>query len=76
MCNECRLSFTSGGDVIWVDDDEELHCLDGPAMITRYYGAVYCCHGQRHRVGGPARIWPSGTVEYWENGKFVRDAHV
>ena len=29
-------------------------------------------NGKTHREDGPAKIWPNGSKEWWENDKFIK----
>ena len=62
----------SGSVQIYIKDGQK-HREKGPAEINNKAGyQAWFCKGQKHRKGGPAVIYQNGTVEYWENGKFLR----
>jgi hypothetical protein len=72
MNTECRVVKQQ-----WTDENGKLHRLDGPALITKYYGGDYdgdCkeqwyIHGQLHRDNGPAVINSGGFKEWYIHGK-------
>jgi hypothetical protein len=55
---------------------EQVIDTDGQVLskFTWNNGDIYYTNTkvQRHRIGGPARIWSSGTQEYCVNGKTHR----
>jgi hypothetical protein len=54
-------------DRAWIQNDN-LHRLDGPAVVnTNGYTAWYV-NGQKHRTDGYAVIGADGTQEYWVKG--------
>jgi hypothetical protein len=65
--------FTSpDGNIYYMDDQDRLHRLDGPAIIYPNGYKVYYQHGIIHRLGGPARIYSDGQHAYYQNGRLHR----
>ncbi len=73
---------------VWAGDPDGLYCLihNDPAYQVLYQVAGEtppCClrkaikwtdgDGRLHRDGGPARVWPSGTQEWYQHGECHRD---
>jgi len=53
------------------------HRPNGPAVIGRDGTKEYFIKGIRHRGDGkPAVIYPDGRLEYWENGKLIKNDKV
>ena len=66
--------YCSEGNIIYLNDDGELHRLDGPALIDAGTGyEAWFNNGKFHRDGGPARKCVEGTLEWWENGGIHKD---
>lgn len=49
---------------------------DGQVLTKVTVGDIFIEYhnsgGERHRIGGPARIWSDGSQSYWVNGKLHR----
>ena len=73
---------------VWAGEPDGPYCLihSDPAyqVLCQLAGETLpCClkkdaiwrdeHGLRHRDDGPARIWPSGTQEWWQHGELHRE---
>ena len=73
--------YSSQGAYIRLEDDGEyhvvdgqLHCSDGPAILSADGTLQWWINGERHRADGPAIIWPSGYVRwYWKGTNLVID---
>lgn len=61
----------SDNSITWLDSNGKPH-RDGdmPTYIETNGYMQYCNHGEFHRIGGPACIWPNGREEYWIDGKY------
>ena len=59
----------SDGTKRWYNEEGQLHCEYGPAVIESDGYIAYYQDDKLHRLDGPAIIYPNGTVEYWVNGK-------
>jgi len=55
----------------WYNSDGELHRSILPAVIQPGFQAYYA-NGEAHRIGGPAKIWEDGDVEWFVNGRLHR----
>ena len=53
----------------WFNEDGQLHCRDGPAIIHPDGSEMWYQNGQLHREDGPAVIWEDGEKEWWIEGK-------
>lgn len=56
---------TMVGSLIWQNEDDELHRLDGPAIIRKDGTKLWYQNGKPHRVGGPACVGPRGRGQRW-----------
>ena len=45
-----------------------LHNPYGPSLIYKHGKKIYHIENERHRLNGPAVIWPSGYEEYYIKG--------
>lgn len=53
--------------------NNNLHRVDGPAIVDKHLGNEYWQYGLRHRTDGPAVIHKNGRLEYWQNGQLHRN---
>jgi hypothetical protein len=62
------------GAWIWRDahDNNQLHRVDGPAVIRPDGRQYWLLHGQYHRVGGPAVIYSDGGQYWYQHGVLHR----
>jgi hypothetical protein len=74
IAGKCKkMMATNGYITLKFDDKGKLHCVDGPALVSKNPddGTItteYYQHGKLHRNDRPAKI--EGTcVEYFQNGK-------
>ena len=51
-----------------VNEDGEIHRLDGPAIIREDGTMEWWKNGILHREDGPAIIYPNGNMEWYSNG--------
>lgn len=58
--------------VYWVNDKEQLHREDGPAVEYANGTKEWCINGKLHRENGPAVEYANGTKQWWVNGTFIR----
>jgi hypothetical protein len=59
--------------ISYFNDDNQLHRLDGPALINKNPGPgnmkeAYIVNGAYHREDGPAIIWGDGDRWFYLNG--------
>jgi len=67
------------GDSYWVDEDDNYHREDGPAVI--YHGGhgwyheaeAWYKHGELHREGGPAVVGQDGAKFWYRDGQRHRE---
>ncbi len=55
----------------YLDENGQLHKLDGPALIYVNGDKSWYKHGRRHRIDGPAIEWKKVVEWYFEGKKFV-----
>ena len=56
----------------YINANEELHRLDGPAVEWANGTKEWWINGQRHRIDGPAIEYADGTKSWWIDGKLHR----
>ena len=56
--------ISSNGTKRWYNEHDQLHRIDGPAIIWSDGGADWYINGSRHRTDGPAVIGSDGD-QYW-----------
>ena len=66
-CEPKHIIRTDGRQEWRVDD--QLHRLDGPAVVGADGYTEYHLNGLLHRQDGPAVVWPNGSQEWWLNGQ-------
>jgi len=60
------------GDIVYYRKNTNIyHNPYGPAVICKNTYKEYYINGKCHRLDGPARIWATGTEEYWINHKYL-----
>lgn len=67
-----RKVVDSSGNILYFNNDNQLHRVHGPAVINCVGTEYWCCYGIKHRIGGPAVMWRNGNKEWWENGRYIR----
>lgn len=60
---QLRKEVNEYGTIRYFNKDNYLHREFGPAVISSNYQSWFL-NGKRHRLDGPARIYPSGVI-YW-----------
>ena len=50
------------------NENEELHCVDGPAVVRADGYRAWYLNGKLHCTDGPAVVWPDGSCEWWVDG--------
>jgi hypothetical protein len=55
--------------MIYFNEEEQPHRIDGPAIECEDGHKEYWVNGKLHRIDGPAIEWPYGDKEYWVNGE-------
>jgi hypothetical protein len=63
-----RKEVFGDGTVVWTDQQDRFHRIDGPAIVYSTGGECWYKHGIPHRVDGPASTSPYGPDEYWVHG--------
>ena len=63
----------SDGTKIWLNNDGQLHRLEGPVSIWAN-GEVWYQNDKRHRLDGPAVEFANGTSSYWINDQQLTKA--
>jgi len=63
--------YRGGVAVLWVDDDDKTHRLDGPAYEEKNGMKSWSVHGTKHRENGPAHM-VYGHKAWFYNGKLHR----
>ena len=59
------------GNLGWYQNGELHRDGDKPAVIGRDGDLIWYKNGQRHRICGPSRIYASGRLKWWINGKDI-----
>ena len=59
------------GTEIYLNDKNEVHREDGPAVIQPNGSQEWWVNGVRHRLDGPAEIRGNGYMAWWVNGQEV-----
>ena len=62
----------NNGDIHWINEKEELHREDGPAIERKDGTNIWYLNDKRHRIDGPAYDVPLGT-SWWINGEHHRE---
>jgi hypothetical protein len=62
------------GSIIFCDDNSEVHCDNGPAVIHPSGTREWWIHGKRHRIDGPAIINCHGRKEWWYEGELISES--
>jgi hypothetical protein len=65
------LHVNKWGDVQWVNQRDEFHRDDGPAVIHSNGSLLWYKNGRLHREGGPAVIRRDGSIGWFRNGRRV-----
>lgn len=55
------------------NDNNQLHCEDGPAVVYPNKAQHWYINGERHRVDGPAITKGNGDYSWWLDGKLHRE---
>jgi hypothetical protein len=58
-------------EIQYLNEDNEYHRLDGPAIEYSDGDKYWYKNDERHREDGPAREYYEGDKEYWYNDKFI-----
>jgi len=67
-----KVEIHDNGTVIYFNQDDKLHRLDGPAYERKDGYKSWWLNGTLHRLDGPAIEYPDGTKEWRLNGKLHR----
>jgi hypothetical protein len=57
------------GTEIYLNDKNEVHRFDGPAVVNPTGTKEWWVNGERHRLDGPAEERSNGYKAWWINGK-------
>lgn len=68
-----RRVMSTGEIVVYQDDNQNYHRINGPAIQTHTGRQEWYKHGKRHREDGPALISPDGRKEWYKNDKYHRE---
>lgn len=68
-----KVETNAFNDIVYTDDNDELHRDDGPAFIYSDGELQWWHHGQLHCRTGPAVITRTGIKEFWVYGKQVSE---
>ena len=63
------LKIDYDNDRIWLNNKDELHRVDGPAIEYADGSKAWYKNGELHRVNGPAVEYTNGHKAWWVNGK-------
>ena len=63
---------SAGGTIFWVNDEDELHREDGPALESSDGSRSWYINGVYRREDGPAIEMSSGKKMWYINGKLHR----
>ena len=66
-----KREYRRSGLVKWIDDERYAHREGGPAAVYADGGQFWWRHGQLHFAHGPADLWPSGTLRWYEAGELL-----
>ena len=60
------------GHIFYCKKDTDIrHNPYGPSYIDKNGYKSYWVEGKRHRLDGPAAIWPNGCEEYYINSEYL-----
>ena len=62
------------GTVRYYNEQNKLHCEDGPAYEGANGTKAWYVNDKLHREDGPAAEWADGTKEWYVNGKELTEA--
>ncbi len=60
------------GGRYWMNENNELHREDGPAIHDNDDHREWFINGERHNENGPAVIYITGNKEWWINNEFIK----
>jgi hypothetical protein len=69
MENYTKKYIDDNGDTYYLNEYEENHRLDGPAVEYKNGDFEYWENGLLHNINGPACIYKDSGIEYWTNGQ-------
>lgn len=55
------------GAIKWLNNKDQCHRIDGPAIVDSNGSKYWCLNDRLHREDGPAVIWGDGTIQWWLN---------
>ena len=55
----------------WINDEEEYHREDGPAVIWYTGDNEWYLNGELHRMDGPAKDYENGYQAWFYHGKWI-----
>lgn len=64
-----RKVVTLHGKIQYYNKDNQLHRINGPAVICTSGSTEWWVEGQLHREDGPAIEWPNGSMAWFFNGE-------
>ena len=72
MTSKVKYHFYSDGTVrskIWINEEEQVHRGDGPAVEYSNGRREWYKNGKLHRENGPSLVWYEGSHSYYLNNK-------
>ena len=60
-------------EIIYINNLNQLHRIDGPAIIWKDGTKCYYQNGLRHREDGPAVTYRNGDKKYYKHNKLHRE---
>ena len=64
--------YHRSGTVRWLDDERYVHRVDGPASVWDDGTQWWFRHGRAHFAYGPAILYASGSLAWYEDGFRLR----
>lgn len=55
------------GTIKWLNNKDQCHRIDGPAIVKPDGTTMWCLGDRLHREDGPAVIWGNGNIQWWLN---------
>ena len=68
-----KIEIDKDGTKRHYNNQNQLHCENGPAIEYADGSKAWYINGQIHREDGPAEEWPSGTKWWYIHGKLHRE---
>jgi len=77
MKNYAKKEIATSGAIIFTNEENKLHRIDGPAIITALGAEHWMINDEYHRLDGPAIIWHSKQSNCWmiKNKIYTKSNH-